>query len=433
DDLEDEEEFQGFGDEDDEEIDQDDEAETLSAPKRTYEVDDEFFSLEKMEEFVQEAERNEMKEDDEEEEDEDDEDDVDLFADPDELDDSDADVDVNDIKFGDFFLPNSKKTTSRSKLSFKKGVDDQDLEENDDQMDVDEEEPELEEDEDNEEDQKSAFKVKKTSNLFDDDDDIMVDEDGEPLSNFEKKQAQMDEIIHDLEMQNLDNKTWTMKGEATSKDRPLNSLLEEDLEFDYASKPAPLITEEVTHDLEDLIKKRIIENQFNDVEKKVAPKVREFQPREQLDQEKSLKSLGEVYEDEYQSQVAGLPAKQQEKLSKAHQDIEELFNSVMNKLTSLSNFHYTPKAPQLKVQVVENVGAIQMEEALPTAISDAQTLAPEEVYEKSRGEIKSTEEMDSEEKKRLRNRKKRLAKLRSKDKPDPKDKVDPMIASLPKV
>jgi U3 small nucleolar RNA-associated protein MPP10 len=105
----------------------------------------------------------------------------------------------------------------------------------------------------------------------------------------------------------------------------------------------------------------------------------------------------------------------------------------MNKLTSLSNFHYTPKAPQLKVQVVENVGAIQMEEALPTTISDAQTLAPEEVYEKSRGEIKSTEEMDSEEKKRLRNRKKRLAKLRSKDKPDPKDKVDPMIASLPKV
>lgn len=214
DDLEDEEEFQGF--EDEEEADQDEETETLSAPKRTYEVDDEFFSLEKMEEFVQEAERNEMKEDDEvEEDDDDDENDVDLFADPDELDDSDADVDVNDIKFGDFFLPNSKKTTSRSKLSFKKGVDDQDLEEDGDQMDVDEEEPELEDEEvdEDEEDQKSSFKVKKTSNLFDDDDDIMVDEDGEPLSNFEKKQAQMNEIIHDLEMENLDDKTWTMKGE----------------------------------------------------------------------------------------------------------------------------------------------------------------------------------------------------------------------------
>lgn len=48
-------------------------------------------------------------------------------------------------------------------------------------------------------------------------------------------------------------------GEATSRTRPLNSLLEEDLDFDRAARVVPVVTEETTKTLEDLIKGRILE------------------------------------------------------------------------------------------------------------------------------------------------------------------------------
>ncbi len=62
-------------------------------------------------------------------------------------------------------------------------------------------------------------------------------------------------------------------GETKASDRPLNSLLEEDLDFEGAGKVAPVITEQVTRTLEDLIKYRIKEKAFDDpVRKLVDPK-----------------------------------------------------------------------------------------------------------------------------------------------------------------
>lgn len=62
-----------------------------------------------------------------------------------------------------------------------------------------------------------------------------------------------------LEDQNVAEKSWALMGEANAKRRPENSLLETDLEFEAAAKQAPIITEEVTKSLEDLIKARILE------------------------------------------------------------------------------------------------------------------------------------------------------------------------------
>lgn len=97
--------------------------------------------------------------------------------------------------------------------------------------------------------------------LFADDDveDDVEDagEDGTKLSTFEKMQRKLQSQIAKLEEENVARKNWTMMGEAKASARPLNSLLEEDLEFDRGAKPVPVITREITETLEDLIRNRI--------------------------------------------------------------------------------------------------------------------------------------------------------------------------------
>ena len=62
-----------------------------------------------------------------------------------------------------------------------------------------------------------------------------------------------------LEATNLADKSWQMSGEASARARPENSLLEEDLMFEAASRPAPEITEQDTITMEDMIRQRIID------------------------------------------------------------------------------------------------------------------------------------------------------------------------------
>jgi hypothetical protein len=100
--------------------------------------------------------------------------------------------------------------------------------------------------------------------------------------------------------------------------RPKNSALEVELEFDHNTRPAPVITEEVTSSLEDIIKRRIAEEQFDDVQPKPALPSTAPKERVKLDESKSEKGLGEIYEAEYMQRtgLASAPVSSSDALKK---------------------------------------------------------------------------------------------------------------------
>ncbi len=231
------------------------------------------------------------------------------------------------------------------------------------------------------------------------------------FSTFEKQQRKMDETIKKLESENMAQKEWVMKGEVSSKARPMNSLLEQDLDVDIAVKPVPVITEETTKTLADLVIQRIKDNAYDDVVRKAPPKDSVYDPnrRWELDDEKNKKSLAEIYEEEYQKKVMQTEVKSARSLEveREHEEIETLMSSLFNDLDALSNWHFTPKPSTLELTVVPNasVPAISMEEVIPAHVSAAKLAVPKEVYD---GKVaKSQNELDSSEKAKLRTKAKR--------------------------
>lgn len=153
--------------------------------------------------------------------------------------------------------------------------------------------------------------------------------------------------ITELEAENVGPKDWALLGEADSRSRPQNSLLEEDLEFDRVMKAAPVITEDVVKSLEERIKARILENRFDDVVRIRPMDDKPFLPSRffELKDTKSTQSLAQIYEDEYvATQTGGVAGEDRDgKLKKEHDEVEKLWDNICNKLDALCNTHFTPK------------------------------------------------------------------------------------------
>lgn len=181
----------------------------------------------------------------------------------------------------------------------------------------------------------------------------------------------------------LQEKGWEMRGEASRADRPSDSLLEPEFEFEHAMKPTAVMTTESTEKLEDVIKRRIRDELWDDVERKTETLGADRKTRSapEISEEESKQGLGEIYENEYRETVMGEVEGKSEK-TKEEEAIEAEFKTLCYKLDALANFHYTPKPPKEEMEVRANVAAISMEEAIPVGVSDAALLAPEEVYKK---------------------------------------------------
>ena len=136
-------------------------------------------------------------------------------------------------------------------------------------------------------------------------------EDAVPMSRHERSQKRIQEKIDELEAFNIGEKPWQLKGEVHGGARPLDSMLQEDVEFDVTTRPAPEITEETTQTLEDMIMQRVRDEAFDDVERKDDPRnLAAYRPADtiELDGEKSKQGLGDVYADEFAKQASGKTA-----------------------------------------------------------------------------------------------------------------------------
>ncbi|KAJ1941869.1 U3 snoRNP protein, partial [Linderina pennispora] len=244
-------------------------------------IDDEFFSLAEMEKFADDAEEEDMRDrailagdypkpaaeeenDEESDESEEDEDDIDLFQDFSEADDDeegDDEENPDSMMYSDFFKAPKGSKRAAAKASREKHAKrvkfDPSVEIRDQDKSDEEEEEEKEEDE---------GEVGRTTNLFDDmsDNDEGTGEDSEGKSEFEKRQEKLQGLIAKLEDEAVEKKHWTMTGEVDSSARPKNSLLEEDVDFDHVQKAVPVITQEATQSLEDIIKRRILNEEWDD-------------------------------------------------------------------------------------------------------------------------------------------------------------------------
>ncbi|XP_026565498.1 U3 small nucleolar ribonucleoprotein protein MPP10 [Pseudonaja textilis] len=238
----------------------------------------------------------------------------------------------------------------------------------------------------------------------------------EMKSSFEKRQEKMSEKIKSLEEELLKEKPWQLKGEIVGQKRPENSLLEEMLLFDHAVRMAPMVTEETTLELEEIIKRRIKDQAWDDVVRKEKPKEDpfEYKKRLTLDQEKSKLSLAEIYEQEY---LKLNQKKTEEEEKPEHIEIQKMMDSLFVKLDALSNFHFMPKPPVPEVKIVSNLPAITMEEVAPVHVSNAALLAPEEIKEKNKGgDVKTDAEKTPTDKKRDRRKKKLMKRVKLKEK-----------------
>lgn len=397
---------------------------TPQKPREKSIVDDKFFKLSEMETFLETMEKEEERQKDDAEEEE-----IDLFEDV------DSDEDEGGL-FGSQKLKSGKSSRNLKYKDFFDPVESDDIASvPDEELGSDEgeeiaeggaeslsetdEDDDLEDTEDNKQHKKTSKRV--TFALPDDEetedsDTLNVQKDSaEVKSSFEKRQEKMNEKIASLEKELLEKKPWQLQGEVTAQKRPENSLLEETLHFDHAVRMAPVITEETTLQLEDIIKQRIRDQAWDDVVRKEKPKEDpyEYKKRLTLDHEKSKLSLAEIYEQEY---IKLNQQKTAEEENPEHVEIQKMMDSLFLKLDALSNFHFIPKPPVPEIKVVSNLPAITMEEVAPVSVSDAALLAPEEVKEKNKaGDIKTAAEQTATDKKRERRRKKHRKQLHLKE------------------
>ncbi|ORC90132.1 putative U3 small nucleolar ribonucleo protein MPP10 [Trypanosoma theileri] len=221
------------------------------------------------------------------------------------------------------------------------------------------------------------------------------------LTELERERLRERLLVSRLEQQRLYSTEWTMGGEVSGRERPRDALLDAPLDFEHAMKAVPVITEAVTAKLEDRIRRRVLDGNYDDVQRRSAlsaPADLTSAARRDnnADSEKSRLSLMDLYEKEYLARVRAAEEADSsannnasaEPLTEIEKDelrAIHMWKRLAQHLDALSNFHYTPKPVQedlsARVRAVEgHAPAITVETVGNFATTREMALAPQDLY-----------------------------------------------------
>eukprot|EP00931_Biecheleriopsis_adriatica_P072373 TRINITY_DN4660_c0_g2_i1.p1 TRINITY_DN4660_c0_g2~~TRINITY_DN4660_c0_g2_i1.p1 ORF type:complete len:730 (+),score=279.42 TRINITY_DN4660_c0_g2_i1:86-2191(+) len=354
--------------------------------------------------------------------------------------DDDDDEEAANAKFSDFFGAPESRSGGKSGRNDSKNEEDGDLdafdegEEEEALLEGDEEEAGTDDDLEQLSDEEKELEAKireLQANGNDDDEDGDVtgqeeedgDEDGDlsegdedsagkgakSLYERDKRLQAMEEEVAKLEEEQLQEKSWEMKGEVSARQRPLNSLLEVELDQPMTSfaarraedasagadgddeealEDAPgaeALVKKSGFDVEAMIRQRVWDETFDDVVRKTQlppsqrPQGADEDAMETLNFEKSRVGLGDIYAKQYEAELLGHKTDAEKEVDKEKAEAKKLFAKLMYKLDLLSNAHFTPRPAMLGVAVDQlKVPSLKMEETIPLMVSDATLQAPEE-------------------------------------------------------
>ncbi|RNF08136.1 putative U3 small nucleolar ribonucleo protein MPP10 [Trypanosoma rangeli] len=265
------------------------------------------------------------------------------------------------------------------------------------------------------------------------DDENDADLNDPSLTALQRERKRERRLVERLEQERLYSTQWAMSGEASGNSRPRDALLDEELDFEHAMKAVPVITEAVTAKLEDRIRRRILDANYDDVQRRTSlstpADLVTTRRNATLDSEKSQLSLMDLYEKEYleraraAEEASGDAAQTAEPLTEIEKDelrAIQMWRRLAQHLDALSNFYYTPKPVQedlaARVRAVDGQApAITLETVGNFATTREAALAPQDLYrgaDRKYADVGSNE-LQPRERRALRRAKKDQAKAAS--------------------
>ncbi|RCI08568.1 hypothetical protein L249_4775 [Ophiocordyceps polyrhachis-furcata BCC 54312] len=284
-----------------------------------------------------------------------------------------AELNANDIYYKDFFAPPPRKNKGNNKLAKSVKWEAQEPAE----ADV----------------ERAMADVRR--DLFDDESedegsDASAGGAGTRRSTHERRLAKLADEIRKLEAASVAKREWMLSGEAAAADRPMDSLLEQDLDFEHVGKPVPVVTPEINESIDELIKRRILAQDFDEVIRRRpdADSVPAGTRRGMVDVDdrKAEKSLAELYEDEHvkRTDPEAHASQADAKLRREEAEVEALWKETCGRLDALSSWHYKPKPAAPTLSIVADVATVSMEDAQPgtaqAVAGESSRMAPHEVY-----------------------------------------------------